>query len=401
MTVDSDGGWSGSTAEEFFAGRLPLSGRWSSIADWRGDDSTLMALYTYPRERQAPSLLPYGIERLGQRHLVLAVPEAAVDVTRHRAAFLDASVDVYARRDSGFSHVEVPTEAIAWYGSLGQVADARDADAFDGPPWLVSLVDWLESRRVERIRRGSYWSWHYRGRQVLRVQGNQRGFRLDAGVNYSDPQHDQPAPLRVEIPADQEPGDATLAQLRAQLDGAIERRRVGDDRDHREHLLQAALGVDAALLGMNEMHREFPAWRPALEGGGARGFIDFLGVDIDGGLHVIETKIGPDHMLGVQGIDYWAWVTAHKQEIAHQVGADPEGSPVQLHFVVACNPKALFHGAAAETIRFIRNEVPWRCHVIDDWNTVDRPNQLLRPHIVPGIGPRTIPPDTVCQRDNS
>ncbi|MDZ7727117.1 MAG: hypothetical protein U5Q44_02375 [Dehalococcoidia bacterium] len=52
----------------------------------------------------------------------------------------------------------------------------------------------------------------------------------------------------------------------------------------------------------------------ASRGEGARGFVDFVGVDIDGGLHVVETKIGPDHMLGLQGIDYWAWVTAHRGE---------------------------------------------------------------------------------------
>ncbi len=136
-----------------------------------------------------------------------------------------------------------------------------------------------------------------------------------------------------------------------------------------------------------------------MDGRAGRGFIDFLGVDIDGGLHVIETKIGPDHMLGVQGLDYWAWVTAHKAEIARQVDADPDGGPVELHYVLACSSRPILHAAAAATIARLAGEIPWRCHVIRDWNTVDQPNQLLRPHSVPRIEPRTIPDPSVCKAE--
>ena len=48
--------------------------------------------------------------------------------------------------------------------------------------------------------------------------------------------------------------------------------------------------------------REFPAWRP---GSNRAAYIDFLANDAHGRLHVVETKIGADAMLVLQGLDYW------------------------------------------------------------------------------------------------
>ena len=384
---------------DVFSQLQPAPGRWTSIGDWRADAGMLRGRFVYPNVAHAASMLPYGIEQLAGRRLALILPGDAVPVTIHRAAFLDADIAVYRKADGNFAAVPVPSmdESVRWYGELGGLSTLNDVDAFEGPGWLVGLIDWLESRRVERIRRSQYWAWHYRGRQVLQARRIRNGYSLVAGVAYTSPREDQPAPIRLTIAADEEPDEATQARLRTHIDEAIERRRTGDDRDHREHLLQAALGISPSLLGMQELHREFPAWRPSLDSVAGRGFIDFLGVDIDGGLHVVETKIGPDHMLGVQGIDYWAWVTAHKQDIARQVGADPDGPSVQLHYVVACKQGQLMHAAAAETVRLLRAAIPWRCHVIEDWNTVDRPGQLLRPHALHGIGPRTVPDRFRCE----
>jgi hypothetical protein len=40
----------------------------------------------------------------------------------------------------------------------------------DWDPWLKDLADWVESRRVERVRNSERHAWHYRGRQVLSVR---------------------------------------------------------------------------------------------------------------------------------------------------------------------------------------------------------------------------------------
>lgn len=385
-------------AELLGSGTTP-SGRWTTIASWRDRGESLVAVFDHQDPKHSLGLLPYAIEHLGQRDLHVAVPAEAVELTRHRAAFLTANVQVLEDVGDEFGPVPAssPAQALAWYAELGNVTDIVDVDEFPGPSWLVDLVDWLESRRVERVRRSQYWSWHYRGRQILRVGQSGKTYRLVAGVAYSKPRDDQPLPVRVEAQAEVGPTDDEIESIKRALDQAIERRRVGIDRDHREHLLQAALAIDPSLLGMTDLIREFPAWRPSVGESAGRGFIDFLGVDVDGGIHVIETKIGPDPMLGVQGLDYWAWVTAHKDEISQRLGLEPSEKPVELHYVAATSDKSLIHPAAAETMRRLATEIiPWRCHVITDWNTVDRPRQLLRPHAVPGIRPWSVPDEDVA-----
>jgi RecB family endonuclease NucS len=69
---------------------------------------------------------------------------------------------------------------------------------------------------------------------------------------------------------------------------------LGDeDGKYREHRLQAALANQPpSLLGLDgELRREYPASRPYPRPKG-RGFIDFLGYDAEGRIHVVETKIG-------------------------------------------------------------------------------------------------------------
>ncbi len=379
--------------DELLHGGTRPPGRWTTLAQWRDVGDVLVGVFDQQDPGHSLSLLPYGLERLGGRDLQIAVPAEVVDATRHRAAFLTADVRVLELADDELlpHPSSSPARALEWYGELGPVTAVADVDDLDGPTWLVDLIDWLESRRVERIRRRSYWSWHYRGRQILRLSTSRGSCRLVAGVAYSRPRGDQPLPVRVEAHADTGPTDEELAYVRRAIDEGIERRRVGIDRGHREHLLQAALAVDPSIIGMTELIREFPAWRPSLGDGAGRGFVDFLGVDVDGGLHVIETKIGPDAMLGLQGLDYWAWATAHKDELSQSLGLEPSDKPVELHVVVATSPKALLHAAAAETLRRLDPQIPWRCHVITDWNTVDRPRQLLRPRAASGIRPRTVP----------
>ena len=379
--------------DELLGGGTPPSGRWTTIAQWRTTGDSLVAVFDYPDPSYALGLLPYALERLGGRDLQVAVPTDAVEATRHRAAMLTADIEVLEQVGAEVRPVPASTsgDALVWYAKRGPVTDVVGVDEFNGPPWLVDLVDWLESRRVERIRRSQYWSWHYRGRQILRIGKSGGTYRLLAGVAYAKPREDQPAPVRVEAAADPGPTAQEIETIKEALDRAIERRRVGVDRGHREHLLQAALAVDPSILAMTRLVREFPAWRPSLSDAGGRGFIDFLGVDVDGGLHVIETKIGPDPMLGLQGLDYWAWVTAHKDEVSACLGLEPSEEPVGLHYVIATSGKTLIHQAAAETMRRLGPDIPWRCHVITDWNTVDRPRRLLRPQPVAGIRARTVP----------
>src|SRR5690606_21652958 len=89
----------GQVGEDFFNGRLQASGAWTIVADWREDDEVLTARFTYPNERHATSVLPYGLERLGGRRLALALPPSALAVSRNRAAFLDADISIHTHAD--------------------------------------------------------------------------------------------------------------------------------------------------------------------------------------------------------------------------------------------------------------------------------------------------------------
>lgn len=386
--------------EDFFGGRGKPGGLWTSLAQWRGDDRTLVALCPDADPIRATKVLAYGLEQLHGRALHIGVPAAAVPAMRHRAALLTADITTFEHADDGRIQQVPPSsqaESLRWFGSLGKVRAVKDVDSFDGPPWLLELIDWLESRRVERVRPKHSWAWHYRGRQVLQVKESGGRYKLVAGVAYSKPTQEQPAPVHIESSASRGLASQDLERVREAVDAAIERRRVGDDKGHREHLLQAALGVDPALIGLTRLLREYPAWRPGSDDVGGQGFIDFLGVDIDDGLHVVETKIGPDPTLGLQGLDYWAWVTSHKDAITKELGIHPQDPrPVTLDYVVACSDKALLHRAAAQTSDALHTDIPWRFHVITDWDTVARPGRLLRPRAVPGIRPGTVPDGTVC-----
>ena len=92
------------------------------------------------------------------------------------------------------------------------------------------------------------------------------------------------------------------------------RRLAEQDRGHVEHRLQGALALGPlqANLGLAEFAREYPAWRADHR----PGFIDFLGLDRQNRLHVVETKVNPDDVTTVlQTLDYAIWVQANAKKI--------------------------------------------------------------------------------------
>ena len=270
-------------------------------------------------------------------------------------------------------------EAEEFYRRLGNPVQAAAWATASWEPWLSDLVDWVDSRRVERVRNSERHAWHYRGRQVLSVRSfASGGHELVAGVNYREPTGDQPAPLKVRLAARQKLDAGQIDRVKQAVDEAIERRRTGEDDKHREHLLQAAIGTEPSLIGMTELRREVPAWRPKYGARSGRAFVDFVGRDVDRVGHVIEVKIGPDAQLGIQALDHWAWATAHIDDLSEQIAIDPTAG-FKLDIVLGRSGKELVHPAAAATLDALSDDVDWRCHVVDDWNTVDTPRQLMTP----------------------
>jgi hypothetical protein len=359
----------------------------SRLASWYGDDRRLVAVSAHGHGDEAMQLLAYGLQGLDARELHLVVPRTAVNPTLARAAFLDATVHVHRGQRAGIGDAEPPmtrTEATTFYRRLGDATPRPDWDSSTWPTWLVELVDWLESRRVERIRTQEAHAWHYRGRQILHVRRSATDgtYAMVAGANYKAPRADQPAPSRLRVPETESPAPEQLAALRQALDLAIDRRRTGADAGHREHLLQAAIGTDPSLVGMTHLKREVPVWRPKQQPRRGRGFLDFLARDVERTGHVIETKIGPDAQLGIQALDYWAWAEAHRPDLANMIDADHE-RPFELGIVLGRSNKPLLHPAAAATLRRLESTISWRCYLISDWDTIARPRRLLTPQVDP------------------
>jgi hypothetical protein len=368
--------------EAFLSGTSPARGRRSSAASWHEDAGRLLGVSRRGSGERLLELLAFGLQDLDGRELHLVLPRQAVNATRARAAFLNATVHVHKTHGTDVGDAEPPMtvpEATKFYRRLGKPSMPAAWETGDWEPWLEDLADWVESRRVERVRNSQRHAWHYRGRQVLSVRGFAKGgCELIAGANFKAPTGNQPAPVRLRIPAEESITTKQIAEVRSAVDRAIDRRRNGDDDKHREHLLQAAIGTEPALIGMTQLRREVAAWRPRHEPGPSRAFIDFLGRDVDRVGHIIETKIAPDAQLGLQTLDHWAWADAYRTELSAHIDADPT-RPFKLDIVVARSSRPVLHPAAAATLEALRDDVDWRCHLVIDWDTIETPRQLLTP----------------------
>jgi hypothetical protein len=146
-----------------------------------------------------------------------------------------------------------------------------------------------------------------------------------------------------------------LHRLIAAASRAAVARLDGTDDQHVEHRLQAIL--QATDLGLLAMHREFPAWRH----GAGRGFIDFLGVDSRHRIHIVETKIGADDMLILQGLDYWIWANAHREQLRRFFRLTKIDAIV-IDYVVAPKgtTKDLVSPYSAAQVEALAGQVSWR-----------------------------------------
>ena len=92
------------------------------------------------------------------------------------------------------------------------------------------------------------------------------------------------------------------------------------------------MGIEApAIRELPAFRRTYSDKRRVAEWG--RGFIDLLGGDAQGAIRVVETKLGADDMLVLQGLDYYVWADRFRDELAGKLGID-QRAPLTLHFVV-------------------------------------------------------------------
>lgn len=344
-------------------------GRVPGVFAWLSDRDRLVVVGRPGERQQDLDLgLAYGIAEAGDRELVLVLPEGCEAPTRRRLPWLDVAVRLYTFAGDG-PPVPVPpsarTEVLAGYGDE-LVTEAHDLG--DRAGWVDRLVRWAATTpELVAAHRSSYLAWHCRGRKVLGVRRTRGGLAVTAGVHSTKADR---APASVELTGPMPA--ASFHRITAAASTAIADRLTGADVANAEHELQERLAELRRRLGLREVVREFPAIRS----GGDRGYIDLLAVGADRRIHVVETKIGPDPMLVLQGLDYWIWVSAHRAELVAHLGEqfdadlDAQATPV-IDFVLGAKAGRYHHPVTAAVATALDGSIRWRFHAIDGWDSDD------------------------------
>lgn len=150
-----------------------------------------------------------------------------------------------------------------------------------------------------------------------------------------------------------------------------------------EHHLQVALRRSpGTLLLEHPILREVPAWRPR-----GRGFIDLVGMDGAGDVVLVETKLGSDEMLILQGIDYWIWASKDENRawLRERLYADASARTHLLYAFAGQEGSPAALGEYERThLRYVDPDIPWRVVLLSDW---DRPDAAA----VTMLDPKEIP----------
>ena len=239
----------------------------------------------------------------------------------------------------------------------------------DRAEWVESLASWLATERddIDAEHRPSYAAWKCAGKIVLKVQRTRGGLNLSAGIQYSKPKKPEQAPLKVRVMAPL--SEEQLSALQIAILGGVEEMANGLAGLYLEHQLQAAISrQEVPILELTSKPvAEYPAWRPYVKPSG-RAFIDFLGVDEKGSLHVLETKVGGDVMMVLQGLDYWIWATANRDALSAQFGLE-DHPKVEVDFLVGEKHAGEWLGPYSEAqSRALAPEVVHRFWKISDWD---------------------------------
>lgn len=354
----------------------PTPERLSARCSWFADADRLALVTRRDGSAvDAEHALAYGLAYSADRDLWLVTTHVGAERILPRLPWLSVPIHVFATDGSTARPVLTPAKHEVLERIDDPLADAV-VQLDERAAWVTELVNWADTAPgLEAVPRSQYLSWHCDGRQVLTIRPHGQGLKIVAGVDAKEPLLGA-MPVVVTIDAPLTP--AEQMRLVAAVARAAANRLEGVDEGHAEHLLQARL--KPADLGLVDWRREYPAIRP----GSKRAFIDFLGVDSRGDLHVVETKIGPDERLILQGLDYWTWTTAHAPELRRAFGLT-RVPRVHLDFVVAEHRDgegltSMYTPAQAEALD---GAIPWRFHTVTGW----RDDHLSIQHAPRGVVP--------------
>lgn len=356
-------------------------GPWTKQAVWFDAADELIAVVGPQEGKDAGSLLARGLFHRGAGralHLVLDRKQSGATHLR-RPWFDDVRLSVYdVSGVDGEGHDVIDATSTALVPPISiQKAVSRSGGFEPTPPpsWestraavLRPLVDWvLGHAELVPAHRQGYRSWHAYGHTVLKVESKGRGFTVTAGLNQSTA---RAARHHVSAPID----DEVLAQITRAVEVGIKQAMASAKERYREHLLQAWLRREPWVLGLEPpLLRELPVKRPKNvldEDQTGSGFIDLVGVDPLGAIVLVETKVGDDHMLGLQALDYWAWAqrAENREFLERRLHVRP-GAPMRIVLAVAGKggkaPRVDAYTGA--TLAALPREVQLTLALVDRW----------------------------------
>ena len=233
------------------------------------------------------------------------------------------------------------------------------------------LLDWAHAAPSVVLQgRAGYVDFHVQGRSVLKIEPSRTGVRVRAGTAWKEAGPGRNKPLVVNVDGPLGPGLAYRMIAAAAASSAD--RLEGHDAANAEHRLQSML--TPGDVGLQAWVREMPAVRPvapdgpASLAGGGRGFIDFLGIDEEQTIHVVETKIGGEDTLALQALDYWTWAMGQRTSLAKSFGLTNDAPQVVIDFVIAPAPSGIqLDPWTPAVVAALSGEVKWRFHAIEGW----------------------------------
>jgi Restriction Endonuclease associating with ARP len=366
-----------------FEGDRRISSTLSAWSDPSGE--RLVMVVAEGEDLSASELaLAYGLYFQRDRDLHLVIPGAEVEKrglppmdlaepSLRRSSFLTTPVYVWTYSDVDLNlGVAPPRHAVLAATRLDEELPLSEVQLGDRLAWISSIETWAEEISLAGSHRPSYRAWHHEGRQVLKIEPTSQGLRVIAGTDYSAHREDKIMATVVEI--DDVLDEAQVEAIQAAVEASIADRTAGIDAENLEHLLQANLATPAgvAALGLvSQVVREVPATRP----GQRRAFIDLVGVDGRGDIHIVETKLGMDAMLGLQGLDYWCWASEHRKDLVDALkkrGLSPRAdATVKLDFVIGSRDDSGPPDVSylLPQIEVLDGSIPWRIGIVSGWRS--------------------------------
>ncbi len=326
------------------------------------DDVLIVAVGSQEPPAGVQFALPYALSLLGERELRLILPAGTEWPTLARLPWLDISARVWTHEigdPSTLTEIAIPLRSTVLASHTDKLVTTT-SDLGDREPWVAELIEWLaENPEIVTAHRPSYMAWHCRGRQVLKMSRTRKGLRLKAGVHSTNPDSPYTPGIEWAIEAPMQP--LVAAAIRKAIQTAIAERSDGTDTGHKEHRFQARLANSniGDALKLKDLRREFPAFRPGADNA-RRGYIDFLGSDESGRIHVVETKLGHDPMIALQALDYCIWADAHRSELIEHLGLDADKQPAIDLVVLRPQGLTVIDDSTASVLERLSRDVSWQ-----------------------------------------